>query len=1314
MHKTGFCLRVAFTFVLLSSMALRANTRAEAHSIVWKPVQTLTTPDGKKQQFLYFDGAQYPKMPENPLPWFNEIFDLNSASLLNASASLLNPIFAPLTPEENELILSMDAGFLAEVGATITMLTKVAEIKKQHFAYICFIPLRKNEASGSYEKLVSFSLSLQTLPPDNSMIRNGNNNAAAWAASSVLATGKWHRIGVTQDGIYRLSYSFLSSLGVNLTSLDPSNIRLYGNGGGQVPYANNAFRRDDLVENAIRVQDNGTPGLFDSSDYVLFYGMSPNRWKFDTTSCARFVHNIHKYCDTTYYFITVDLGAGKRITVRPSSVLVPTDTVTTFDDYYFHENDDINLIKSGREWYGEYFDITNSYTYPFSFPNIDLSSPAYVKVEVMGRSHQINGIFNVSSGPCSYQLSCNGTDVTYYASPFAWAGTGCCNYLPASSNLLVTVTKVTPSPAVGWLNYIEVTARRQLLFNTNQMGFRDSKTFGPGNITQFHLGSANASTIVWDVTDPTNVAQQGGTLNGSQFEFRVNNDSLLEFCSFNGLSYLTPTAFGEVANQNLHATPQVDMLIVTYPGFYNDAVKLGDLHLTRDGITYAVATTTQIYNEFSSGAQDVSAIRDFMRMLYERAGSVAADLPRYLLLYGDGSYDNKRRITNNTNFVPTYQSINSFDPVRSYVSDDFFVLLGANEGDWDPGDPDKPDAGVGRLPVTSSGGANDTYKKVEKYSSVPNTVNYQSSPSCQEQNCSVFGEWRNMLTFVGDDEDGNTHVSQTENITAFMDTAYDDFNINKIYLDAYQQVSTPGGDRYPGAVDAINRSLERGCLIWNYIGHGGEVGLAHERVVEVNQINNWNNFCNMPLFFTATCEFSRWDDPGRISAGEYVFLNADGGGIGLFTTVRLVFSGPNFTLNRNFYNYAFDTLSGGGGVMPRLGDLNMLTKSTLLFPDDNHRNFTLLCDPAIMLSYPKHDVVALTINTIPVNPGSPDTLSALQKVTVTGEVRNSSGIKITNFNGIVYPLVLDKPSLITCLGNDPGSLPVYKFYLQKNILYRGKASVVNGDFTFSFIIPKDIAYQYGKGRVSFYAHNGMEDASGYNEDFYIGGSDTNAPLDTEGPQVSLFMNDANFVEGGITDENPDIYVVVFDTNGINTVGTGIGHDLVAVMDNNSANPFVLNDYYESDLNSYSRGSVRYPLEDLEPGTHTMSVKVWDVYNNSSMDYTEFLVAESAVLALDHVLNYPNPFTTKTEFFFEHNKPCDQLDVQIQVFTVSGKLIKTINTDVQCEGYRSAGILWDGLDDYGDKVGRGVYFYRLKVRSPEGDMADEYSKLVILK
>jgi len=1292
--------------ILLCAGALRAqqqprrNDAPGVKTLSWTAPKQLRMSETETRSFLHFEGADYDASRAFQ-PYYFERRPV-SAGTVSVNVTLGSAEYEELDAA-SVAVLGNAAQSLPETPLVETIIT---ESRKEYFAQIKVFPLRRNTLTGKAEKLVRFSLNVQ---PNGRAVRS-NSVARTYAGASVLATGTWYRIGVAKTGVVKLDRNFFeNTMGIDMSTLDPRNIRLYGNGRGMLSFENDKAHFDDLKEYAIMVSGEAD-GVFDQSDYVLFYGHSPHVWQYDSTD-SRYHHRVHNYTDTTYYFINTDLGAGKRITPQGSSTQTVTHTVNTFDDYQYHEEDLENLIKSGREWYGEKFDILTNYSFNFNFPNIDVGTQAYVKTDLISRDG-VSNIYNVNVQSLpqtgSALLSVPSVPVSCYYCDYAAGAAAILSMFPGSSNLLVSITKQTPS-AIGWLNYIEVNVRRQLQMVTgHQLHFRDKLSTDTGNVAQYNLGGASGNTVVWDVSDPANVRLQQGSLIGSTFSFVLPADSMKEFTAFDGLSFNSATYFGQTANQNLHGMDFADYIIVAHPKFLSDANDLAVLHQQNDNLRSIVVTPQQIYNEFSSGAQDVTAIRDFVKMFYDRAQN-RADLPRYLLLYGDGSYDNKHRLPGNTNYVPTFHNANSVAPTESYVSDEFFALLGDNEGRWDSGgDGGDPDVGVGRFPVQTSDQSKAIINKIRKYISKqpPST----SVSACSEDDCSPFGDWRTWVSFVGDDEDANVHTSQSDQLATMIDTTYHQYNIDKIYLDAYQEEHTPGGDRYPAVNEAVTRRVEKGSLIVNYTGHGGEVGLAHERVIEVPQINSWKNFCNLPLFVTATCEFSRYDDPSRTSAGEYVLLNPDGGGIALLTTVRLVYSTPNFNLNKKFYQCAFEPLHG---EMPRIGDVYRITKVTS-GNNTNNRNFTLLGDPALRLAYPVHDVKTTEVNNVPVNVSVPDTARALSLITVKGFVADASGAKITSYNGVVYPTVFDKATSITTLSNNGTTLsPPFTFKLQKNVLYKGKVSVTNGDFSFTFVVPKDIAYQFGPGRISYYADNGDQDAAGWYENIVVGGSNLNAPTDNVGPTVRLFLNDSNFVSGGVTNESPKLYALVSDSNGVNTVGNGIGHDVVSVLDDASDDAIVLNDYYVSDMNSYRSGKIIYPFTDLAEGTHRVSLKVWDVYNNSTTAHTEFVVARSAELALDHVLNYPNPFTTHTQFFFGHNRCCEEFDVQVQVFTVSGKLVKTLEDHVYMEGFRSSPIDWDGKDDFGDKIGKGVYVYRLKVRSADGKSAQKFEKLVIL-
>jgi len=679
----------------------------------------------------------------------------------------------------------------------------------------------------------------------------------------------------------------------------------------------------------------------------------------------------------------------------------------------------------------------------------------------------------------------------------------------------------------------------------------------------------------------------------------------------------------------------------------------------------------------------------------------------YLCLFGDGTYDPKNRIDNNNNFIITYQVDNSENHISALVTDDYFGMLDDNEAIYDS---DLIDIGVGRLLISDASQAKQQVDKIEHYMKNGSQLFQSANANCclDDNSALTFGDWRTKVVQIADDEENGYFIkNDTEPQYEILKATHRELNVDKLYMDAYPQQTSAGGQRYPDVFDAITDRINRGTLVMNYVGHGGEVGLAEERVVTIPQIQSWKNINALTLFVSATCEFTKYDDPSRVSAGEWMSLNPSGGAIALMTTTRSVFFGVNSSVGLAFYNNAF--VRDANGKPRTFGEIVEQTKNVAL-SSDNKRSFTLIGDPALRLALPRLGVVTDSVN------GESyaflDTLSALTKVTVKGHIVDNNNVLVSSFNGTIVPSVFDKIKNNQTLAQDPGS-PVLDFELQRNVLYKGKATVTNGNFEFSFIVPKDIALTYGRGKLSYYAFSNQIDAIGLDTTLIIGGIDPNGLVDSIGPEINAYLNDEQFIDGGISNETPVLYLKLYDESGINTVGNGIGHDLTAILDEESANPIILNDYYSSDLNTYQSGQVKYPFSTLEPGQHTITVKAWDVNNNSSDVRISFRVQAAEKPLVKRLYNYPNPFSTSTEFMLEHNQSCEVMDVQIQIFTISGRLVKTLQNQVNTQGFTTRGLFWDGRDDFGDKLANGVYIYRLQYQNSEGKRAEETEKLVIL-
>ena len=1259
-----------FCLALICSSASAQELKFEG-TIAWKKPEEIRISQYDIRKAVYFTGAQYLETAAG-LPWFLDVRPLGFNGKVSA-ITLERSAYVAATTEEIAIIGA------SEIGSAPLINAETIFERGKPFISLQILPFRK--LNGQIEKLASYELKILFSGSVN------NSVSRSTTTSSVLSSGNWYKVGITSSGVFKLSKSFLASLGLN-TSGNPRNIRLFGNGGAQLPERNNAYYPDDLVENAVYFQGE-SDGSFNDEDFILFYGQGPVTWSYDATK-AVFRHTRNTYADTAWYYIIADNTNGKRITSQPQSPQSATATVTQFDDYSFIENDEENPLKSGRRWFGNRMEIVNSHSFTFDFPNI-ANGPHKVVSNVAAR-HSAATTFSLNVAGQVFTQTTGSVNVSDYNGIYAKESENVFNFVSSAPNLPASITKLS-SGGIGWLDYMIVNVTRNMTFSGSQLAFRNQSLTGSGNVLNYQLGSAFSGLKVWEVTNIFDVHEQQNTISGSTLSFTANADSLRQFVAINPSGdFPSPAAGGAVANQNLHGTGQTTLIIVAPSQLTGPANTLAQHHRDFDGMTVQVVSPKQIYNEFSSGKQDIAAIRNYVRMLYERFPAAAA--PKYLLLMGDGTYNPKTINGGSLPFIPTYESVESLNPLYSYATDDFYTLMDPAEGtSIHSSGAGSLDIGVGRFPASS----------VEEATAIVNKIiNYVTNPAC-------MNDWRNIVTFIADDEDSATHLDQAEAVSNVLALEHPRYNIEKIYLDAYQQEAGAGGQRFPQANIDITNRVNRGTLFMNYAGHGGEQSLALERVITIPEINDWEGYNNMPLFMTATCEFSRFDNPDFTSAGEYVILNPTGGGIALFTTVRLTFASSNQTLNLSIMDTIFSKVNG---QYQRLGDIMRAGKNRA-GSSPNNRSFALMGDPALSLAFPEYDVTTTEINS-KTQAQFPDTLSALEYVTVKGFISDDAGNLVSDFNGVVTPTVFDKATVHKTLQNDPSS-PLRNFKVQKSIIFRGPVTVTNGAFTFSFVVPQDIQLPYGYGKISYYArkNNSLIDAAGALTNVIVGGFSNNPVTDSEGPKIRLFMNNEQFVMGGMTDENPELLAFVEDDIGINTVGTGIGHDITAIIDGNSSNPVILNDFYEAQQDDFRKGSVRYPYKDLAPGVHTITFKAWDVANNSATASIEFVVIKAEEVSLNHVLNYPNPFTTNTQFFFEYNQPGVPVNVDIQIFTVSGKLVKTLESNMVTNGFRSDPIVWNGLDDFGDRIGRGVYVYRLRVRTPEGKSAEKFEKLVIL-
>jgi hypothetical protein len=1111
----------------------------------------------------------------------------------------------------------------------------------------------------------------------------------AYGQGSVLSSGKWYKIAVEKHGVYRLSFEDLNKMGFDPASIDPTKIAIYGLEGAMLPQSNSVTRPGDLVQLSIAVED-GDDGKFDRSDGVLFYAEGPDRISFNIQgNVTHYEKNI--YSDKNFYFVTVATYDGARIEDVDNGD--DGNIIDQYRDFVYHESNEYNVLHSGREWFGESFELTPERVFDLPVSGVVNGSELKLISEVMAQSNN----------PSSFKLSLNGQPIgeqpvsTIPNSTYGVKGRMRRDTLVVNADnvgapgatvqrLTYNFNRATSGRSGGYLNFFSLHFNRHLSFDGgDQIRFVNAQSINQQS--RFEISSSNALRV-WNITNVFAPVEQIITFNPGKGSFTIPESPVLQVFVAFGANVPSPELVGAIENQNLHGKTTPEMIIVTHPDFVEEANRLAAHRSAHNGISVEVVTTDQVYNEFSSGRQDVSAIRDFAKHLYAKNPTVL----KSLLLFGKCSYDYKDRVRQNYNMVPTYESRNSLSPLETYSSDDYFAFLEHDEGEWAEApivQDHSMDIGVGRLPAKTVDEARGMVNKLIAYDLAPKR----------------FGPWRKDIVFVADDgsnSDGFTsiHQSQANSLAEDVELLNPEFNTRKIFLGTYQKKVSPNGEAIPKANEDIQDEFNSAVII-NYTGHGSEKLWADERVLTAEDVASLANK-SFPFLVTATCEFGRHDDPEDISTAELSILRENAGSIGLVTTARPVNSSTNFALNQAFYDGLF---LRDEGKRLNIGQVIRFTKNNSTSGVAN-RNFSLLGDPSITLALPSYNVVVDHIKT----QDNSDTLKALSTVTVRGRVVTPSGETDPGFQGILHTTLFDKRTGFRTVGRND---PAFQFNQWYNPLFRGKASVVDGAFEFSFILPKNIAYQVNPGKLSVYAVDATRglDASGASSSFKIGESEPDVADENHSPIVQAFLGDTTFVDGGTVSPDTRLIVKISDDSGINISNYGIGNTMMAILDDDQA-VFLINDYYESETDDYTKGWVNFPIRQLTPGKHTLTVKVWDTHNNSAQHTIAFNVSSEGQLLVEAFGNYPNPFSGQTTVFFRHNRAGEDLQVQFTLLNSAGMELRTVEKIVTESTYEVD--LWKINDvvDFGKKLPPGLYFGRLTLRSlSDGAESTSTTKLI---
>ncbi len=1107
-----------------------------------------------------------------------------------------------------------------------------------------------------------------------------------YAPNSVLRSGHWVKIRVSESGVCRITYDELVSMG-----LTPANVRVYGYGGAMLPQDFTKHKIDDLPPVGFWMVK-GSDGVFNSGDYILFYAQANFSWQYNGT---RFIHTRNPYSDYGYYFLSDNTGEQKILLTgekRGTYETTPTE-VTTYVNYQLHEVDNVNLLDpqngvdgGGREFYGERFGPNTSQNFTLRTANIVADSPMRLYVDVAANS-TAPSTFTVQVGSQQQLISVPGIDIS--TENYTYAKTGFCNTLVTPANSSTQTVKIhyanSVGSAAGYLNYIEVSPECRLTMTSSYLPFRTATNFLSATPIKYVLTGVGSTTQVWNITNLDDIYRVQTDINGGTLTFTESNSTeVQEYVAVNpaGGQWISASYVGEVANQDLHKLKDIDLVVITPAGLIAQAQRLAKAHETHDQMTTAIVTDQQVYNEFSSGTPDASAYRWIMKMLYDR-GVGSIHKPSHLLLFGDGTFDNRKLLTGSgAATLLTYQAKNSTIETEAYATDDYFGFMHNEEGETDMSAD--MELGVGRLPVNNLEEAQQIVDKLLAYMKNDH-----------------YGNWKNQLLFIADDGDNGLHTETAEEGAETVRVKNPDFVVNKVYLDAYQQEVTASGESYPLAKNRVENLLNSGMLYLNYSGHGGYNAITNESLMDLHSIKALTNE-NLGFWMFATCSFAHFD-AGKRCAAEEAVMNPDGGAVGVLSACRTVFASQNKKINHNFCDTLFGHRNPFAYEMT-FGQSTRIAKNRTGKSDKNKMAYVLLADPAMRLAYPTQFGVKTT--------SCSDTVRALTIHTVKGEIIDSLGTKQDWFNGEITATVYDKMQQITTRDNDekdPAKQTLLTYNDYPNVLFSSEVAVKDGEFEFTFMSPKDIRYNYGNGRIVYYAYDreNAAEAVGHYEDFIIGGSSPVTVIDTIGPDIDLYLNNPAFKDGGETHEHPHFYANLYDEHGINTVSSGIGHDLLLVVDNTPHMTYVLNSYFKNTNGDFRRGQVSYKMPDLESGAHSLTFRAWDLFNNSSTKGLNFTVVKDLDMNVFSVTAYPNPVSQSgvITIRLEYDRPDDLVQTDIAVYNTSGQLIWE-------HSQKDAKVIEWNVGEMG--VTPGIYIYRLQMKTETTSVVSQSGKIIVTK
>ncbi len=1097
-----------------------------------------------------------------------------------------------------------------------------------------------------------------------------------YAAHSVLSEGRWIKISVSRSGMHHISADQLKRWGF----ADPSQVNVYGYGAVRIP---------DLLSPDNYIDDLPQLPAHRSADGLYFYARGPESESLDAD--GHIVTTLNPFTTRGYYFLS-DRPAPRLEPAVEGLATVAADPATDFLATVHHETETVSYGQSGHLLIGEDFRYTPSRSFTLQLPGRVADTGAWLRCSFA----------TFTSSPSSLSVSAAGDAATSFTLP-ATSGT---NYgtlhtlaspLAPGADRLQLELRFTPQGTVKAANLdaIDVNYRRHIALLDGSLDFATDKS-------AVTLSNAGNDTRVWDVTDPLRPVEMNTIADGSRRSWANVYSGRRRYSAWDTSASLpSPEYVSVLTNTDLHGNADCpDMVIFTPADWIGEAERIAAMHASgSDRLNVMVVDQDHVFNEFASGSPDPGAFRRMLKMLYDRGNAAGSPL-RYAMFFGRTVFDNRRltpEIANSrTTFMPGWQTDESMRESESFTSDDIFALLDDGSGSRPGIDP--LSIAVGRVPVSNVTEARLYTDKLLSYTS--------SSPR---------GGWKNDLLMVADDGDRALHLQQSENqLAAIMASeGGPDVFYNKVYLDAYPL----SGSECTAARAKMHRLLDEGAMWWNYIGHAAKTALSSENILSFTDINRLS-LRQLPILYAATCSFMQWDgtDP---CGGELLVLHPSGGVIACISATRTVYMSDNGLLSEAMGHEMLKP--GADGQYRTIGDIYRSAKNRLTGEGtqgcNNKLRFVLAGDPAMRIAMPRPRIRILSVNGEPVADGRQHVISALQHATMTGEIVDQSGERISNFNGVISSALYDAERSVTTLGRNASGTEGRQvtFEEQGDRLFAGRDSVVAGTFTIHIAMPSEIVDNFRPAALDMYAFsdgNAAAEAAGCFRDFYVYGYDDSAPADTVPPVIeTIYLNHESFRPGTTVNESPMLIACVSDNVGINLSSAGIGRQMTLTLDNTVTYTDVAL-YYTPSPDGTPGGTIAYPLSGLSDGHHTLTLKLNDTSGNPASATVEFVVRQGAAPTIFEIYSDANPASVEANFYLNHNRPDAMLTVCLSVYDMLGRMIWTTTVSGRSDMFRSAPVKWDLRDSGGRRVNRGIYIYRASIIDDGTEVASQSRRIAV--